>query len=847
MSAHPAPPPRWTPHRLTPWLALLATLALVALLSVRREPPPPLGPDAPASRFSAARAEAVLVELLAAGDGEIPARPTGSPAADQVRRRLVERLVELGVPRSGIELQRTVTCRESERWSWADCAPVTNVVAPLPTAGGARPDGPAVVLLAHYDSVAAGPGVSDDAAGVAALLEVARALLAEGGGGVAHRHPVVLLVTDAEEVGLHGARAFVEQHPLAAEGSAGIGAVINLEARGTTGQSLLFQTSADDAWLVDLYRRAPRPVTSSLYAEIYRRLPNDTDLSVFLDAGLTGLNLAWAEGVARYHTPRDDLVHLDRGSLQHQGDNALHLARSLAGHPRLAEPPRGRAVYTDVLGLFVLSYPLGAALPLAAAVLVGLLVVATLAVRRGESRRAGLGVAVAALLGGTALAAGLAFALGHLVSALAGSARPAWAHPLPFRAALWALVFLAVLAAVAAALRLGRHLPSLRVSAWSLALAGWLIVAVLGVLFAVVAPGVSLYPVMPAAVALLAGATATGLPHRPRARDAAVVAAALATAFFWFQIASFVELGMGLHRAVLVAVPVALAALGYAPLLAPAPSGSAPSGSRAFRWALPALLGLGVLAGTTGAVLVPPHSVAAPQGVSVIHYQDAAGSGGTADDPASGAEAGAKIFVDPGADDAPRAVLAAAGFGGARVEAPRALRVGAVHAASTEPADLAAPSLEVLEVTELAEGRRVRFRLAGFGADRLRLDLPADSRPSRLRVDGREIAWNPDAPLRGRHVLACTGQPCDGLEIEVDLGTDEPVTAELLAVHHAATRPLPEAARRVAAARPPWAVPVHRGDRTVVRNGVILDPPEPRAGGDGDGEDGPARPDEETG
>ena len=36
--------------------------------------------------------------------------------------------------------------------------------------------GPAVLLAAHYDSVAAGPGASDDGTGAATVLEIARAL-----------------------------------------------------------------------------------------------------------------------------------------------------------------------------------------------------------------------------------------------------------------------------------------------------------------------------------------------------------------------------------------------------------------------------------------------------------------------------------------------------------------------------------------------------------------------------------------------------------------------------------------------------------------------------------------------
>ena len=321
----------WTPHPLSPWLALVATLLLIAFLEHRRQPPHPVAVDAPADVFSAERALDALRTILDVDEsGGIETHPTGTAAAQRVRARVVDALVARGVSADAIEIQETIACRDSDRWSYVGCTPVRNIVATLP----GPTQGPVLVLMSHYDSVGAGPGVSDDAVGVAAMLETVRALLAQDPTGANRQHPVVVLVTDAEEVGLFGARGFVDRHPLATEGR--VGAVLNLEARGTGGQSLLFQASEEDAWIVDAYRQAAsRPATSSLYAEVYRRLPNDTDLSVFLDAGIAGINFAYAEGVQRYHTPIDDLEHLDRGSLQHHGDHLLAMTRLLASHSRL--------------------------------------------------------------------------------------------------------------------------------------------------------------------------------------------------------------------------------------------------------------------------------------------------------------------------------------------------------------------------------------------------------------------------------------------------------------------------------------------------------------------------------
>ncbi len=289
-----------------PAIAVLALAAVASLAVWRSAPPRPRGADAPLAEFSAARAEEVLRRLV----GEEAPRPLGSAEHQRFQERLVAELSRLALAPS---LERGVACSPN-----GSCAQLTNIVAELP---GTLP-GPAVLLAAHYDSVAAGPGVSDNAAGVACALEVARALQSSP-----RRNPVLLLFDDGEEAGLLGAELF-----MASERSRSIGAVVNLEARGTSGASFLFETSRDNAWLV---RRAagrmPRPVTSSVFSFVYDRLPNDTDLTVFKRAGLPGLNLAFIGSAARYHTPQDSLANLSRASLQHHGDNALALVRALAG------------------------------------------------------------------------------------------------------------------------------------------------------------------------------------------------------------------------------------------------------------------------------------------------------------------------------------------------------------------------------------------------------------------------------------------------------------------------------------------------------------------------------------
>ena len=290
-------------------VALLLVAALwVATLAAHRTPASkPL--DAAPSEFSGERARALLQRLV----GDNVPHPLGSAANAQLRDRIVGALQDLGLEptlQSGL-----MVCSH-----YGVCGTPTNILARIAgTQSGER----AVLLAAHYDSVAAGPGASDDVAGVACVLEIARVLQRLP----RPRQSIILLLDDGEEPGLLGAQAFVQHQPWAAT----VSAAVNLDARGTSGPSLMFETGSSNRWLMSLYAAAiARPLTNSVYYAVYQRLPNDTDFSVFKAAGYQGFNFAFIGDVAHYHTPLDDWRHAHAGSLQHQGDNALATLLALA-------------------------------------------------------------------------------------------------------------------------------------------------------------------------------------------------------------------------------------------------------------------------------------------------------------------------------------------------------------------------------------------------------------------------------------------------------------------------------------------------------------------------------------
>jgi len=297
----------------------------------------PLPITAPESVFSSERAFNMLERLT---KEQVP-HPVDSAANRIVEQRIVGLLKNIGYH---AEIQQTQICRDSKR-GFARCAQVRNIIVKIQ---GTSSNNNGILLAAHYDSVPAGPGGSDAGAAVGTLLETARLLTLE-------KQPlntIVLLFNEGEEFGLFGAQAFMEQHPLAKE----LTLALNVEARGSTGKSVMFETGENSGWLVKHYAdTTPAPISSSLFYEVYKALPNDTDLTVFKEHGLQGLNFAHAERLAHYHTPLDNISNLDKGSLQHHGDNVWGVLKIIKDQD-LNNTAQGNLVFSDILGLFVISW-----------------------------------------------------------------------------------------------------------------------------------------------------------------------------------------------------------------------------------------------------------------------------------------------------------------------------------------------------------------------------------------------------------------------------------------------------------------------------------------------------------
>jgi hypothetical protein len=287
------------------------------------------------------------IEMLA---GTIGSRPVGSPENARARQYLVSELERLGF---AVRVQHALGTDPTR----ALTAPVANIIA---VRDGSRRD--AIALISHFDSVPEAMGALDAGLGVAACLESARQLLAPP-----LRHSLFVILTDAEEFGLLGARAAMND----AEVAGRVRAFLNFDGTGAAGPALLFETGPGRGTPLEAWARAAAsPEGASFTTEIYRRLPNDTDFSIFKRLNASGLNFAAVGDSYAYHTDRDVAGRVAPATLRHMIVNTIGTVRAIdAGD--VTRDTSATPTYFDLGGLGAVVY--GPTAALAIAVLAGVL------------------------------------------------------------------------------------------------------------------------------------------------------------------------------------------------------------------------------------------------------------------------------------------------------------------------------------------------------------------------------------------------------------------------------------------------------------------------------------------
>lgn len=268
----------------------------------------------------------------------------GSEEHEVVKDYLVKALNDLG-------LETQIQEAYSQNKKWGSIVKPKNILARIKGSENSK----ALMLLTHYDSKShASYGASDAGSGVVTILEGIRAFLSEG---KTPKNDIIILFSDAEELGLNGADIFVNQHPWAKD----VGLVLNFEARGSGGPSyMLIETNGGNQNLINGFKAAnpDYPVANSLAYSIYKMLPNDTDLTYFREDGdIDGLNFAFIDDHFDYHTALDTYDRLDRNTLEHQGSYLMPLLNYFSDADLSSLKSDKDSVYFNVPLFKMVTYP----------------------------------------------------------------------------------------------------------------------------------------------------------------------------------------------------------------------------------------------------------------------------------------------------------------------------------------------------------------------------------------------------------------------------------------------------------------------------------------------------------
>jgi Peptidase family M28 len=182
-----------------------------------------------------------------------------------------------------------------------------------------------VLVNAHYDSVSTGFGATDDGVGVVTVLQLIKYFTTPGN---APKRGLVALLNNGEEDFLNGARVY-SQHPI----SKFAHTFLNLEGAGAGGRATLFRST--DTEVTRFYRRSKYPFGTVLSGDGFERglIRSQTDYVIFNGIlGLRGLDVAFMEPRARYHTSQDDTRHTGKNSVWHMLSAALATTQGLTSY-----------------------------------------------------------------------------------------------------------------------------------------------------------------------------------------------------------------------------------------------------------------------------------------------------------------------------------------------------------------------------------------------------------------------------------------------------------------------------------------------------------------------------------
>lgn len=751
--------PRW---KLPLSIVLILTAVALLLRPLDHAPVRAVAASEP-NRFSAERAHAHLQHLLA----ENVPHPSGSEANRIIAERIATILRTAGYEP---QVQEGFKCSTLAR----GCSVVRNIIA----IRAGRDPRHAILVTAHYDSVPGSAAAADDGAGIATMLEIAER--------VARRdpflHDVVFLFADAEETGLLGAMHFADSHPLMDK----VAFVLNMEARGVSGSSVMFETGPDNAALIgEFARAAPNPVSNSLLFEAYRRMPNNTDFTVYKSKQVSGLNFAFVRKASLYHSARDDIQHLDLGSLQHHGDNVYGSLERLANTPVEQLSASTDATYFDIGGFVLLHWPSSWNIGLA---ICGLALVLVAARRSAHADLRAVGWTVLAVV----LLHVLLFAGSWMLSWPLGRWRDLhpFDYPYPWPARIAAIAASVVMTFALARLFVRRLAPGAALTVM------WVIAAIEAAAVALMLPGLSYVPLAPLLVYGLAAVIEAGLRRdQPPlvAGTAGFAVAAYMALYHFLMLDALFNFDMLHAKAIALAslmLPLFPLALAYA---------------QRERLRLPIIAGVAIIAvAAMAATLLPTHTIDRPRGINLGYVQEEA-TGTAYWQLESLGEPGRDAIEAMGFDTTKRPTLR---FG---------VQPADYHRKPANNRRLPPPRIEIEEDTEIDGVRIVRGTVRSARPSfQLGLGLPAASPVAEMRVEDQLVIDDvSDAP----RTVRLHGVGMQPMRFELRAQPGRPLTMSIFDIEKLERD---EEAQQMLARRPATAAPVQLGDHSIVIDEISL-------------------------
>lgn len=294
-------------------MRLFFAAGLLAALLVSGCATPPGGPDQ------------MLADLRILSADQMKGRATGQPGAARARAYLVERFEALGLagsPETMIHDWRLSTGRGAVEG--------INIVGRIE---GARVPDRYIVVTAHYDHVGVVDGqihngADDNASGVATLLELAARLRADP-----PEHSVLIVALDGEELGLLGARAFVESPPVPLSAMA---LNLNLDMTGRPDDGRLWAVGTHQTPALRAILEPIAPV-SGVSLAFGKDAPTDrgadnwveaSDHAAFHAAGIPFIYLG-VDFHPDYHAPTDDFERIDPAAFLAASELSIAAFRAL--------------------------------------------------------------------------------------------------------------------------------------------------------------------------------------------------------------------------------------------------------------------------------------------------------------------------------------------------------------------------------------------------------------------------------------------------------------------------------------------------------------------------------------